>query len=229
MKSGFIIVAAGKGSRMQQQLPKQFLLLNDRPVIIHTIEKIRSALPDSPIVLVYNSQHQEHWERIRKDFRVLMEDIIMTEGGEERFYSVKNGFMALPRVHVVGVHDGVRPFLNPVFIMQLITEAYQKGSAIPYIHPVESTRITEKDHFKYIAREKICLIQTPQCFLYDWLKLSFNQPYSTEFTDEARMVENFGFQLNFVPGLRENIKITTPFDYTIARAIISTGQGDNFL
>ena len=225
-----IIVAGGKGLRMGGDIPKQFLLIGGRPVLMRTLERFREYSPTLQIILVLPKDQQNYWLQLCKeyDFKI---DYQMTDGGETRFHSVQHGLALIPddAQGVVGVHDGVRPFPSTEVIHNCYETAREKKAVIPVIAMVETVRklvsigtISSLDTIlsKTVPRNDYRLVQTPQCFDIQLLKAANRQPYNDNFTDDASVVENYGQDITLVEGNRENIKITTPYDIVIAEALV---------
>lgn len=213
-----IIVAGGKGLRMGGEIPKQFLLIGGKPVLMRTLERFREYSKDLQIILVLPEAQQEYWHQLCEEYHF---DVTYTlaNGGQTRFHSVQNGLAKVPddAQGVVGVHDGVRPFVSIEVISNCFETARTKKAVIPVTPVVETLRhINEGTK----ARADYRLVQTPQCFDIQLLKDANRQPYNDGFTDDASVVEAFGFDITLVEGNRENIKITTPFDLKIAETLI---------
>lgn len=213
-----IIVAGGKGLRMGTDIPKQFLPIGGKPVLMRTIERFREYSADLQIILVLPKAQQAYWKELcqKHNFTVIYQ---LADGGETRFHSVQHGLAMIPddAEGVVGVHDGVRPFPSIEVIRRCYDTARQKKAVIPVIPVVETLRhITEGTK----PRGDYRLVQTPQCFDIQLLKAANQQPYNDGFTDDASVVESFGFDITLVEGNRENIKITTPYDMKIAEVLI---------
>ena len=222
-----IIVAGGKGLRMGSDIPKQFLPIGGKPVLMRTLERFREYSPTLQIILVLPKAQQDYWQQLCEEYHF---DIAyqLTDGGETRFHSVQHGLALVPddAEGVVGVHDGVRPFPSVEVIRNCYETARTKKAVIPVIPVVETLRhISLTSHLspltsKTVPRGDYRLVQTPQCFDIQLLKDANRQPYNDGFTDDASVVEAFGFDVTLVDGNRENIKITTPFDMKIAESLI---------
>lgn len=216
-----IIVAGGKGLRMGSDIPKQFLPIGGKPVLMRTIERFRQYSADIQIVLVLPEAQQAYWQQLCKkyDFHV---DYQLANGGETRFHSVQNGLALIPddAEGVVGVHDGVRPFPSIEVIRRCYETAQSQKAVVPVIPVVETVRHLENEKSVTVPRDEYCLVQTPQTFDIQLLKAANRQPYNDGFTDDASVVEAFGFDITLVEGNRENIKITTPYDLKIAEVLI---------
>lgn len=214
MKTFAIIVAGGKGLRMGGDVPKQFLPIGGKPVLMHTIEAFREALDDVQIVLVLPAEQHDYWQKLCKDHNFHSPELIAT-GGETRFHSVKNGLALLPKDDeaVVGVHDGVRPFVSRDTIQRCFGTAAEGKAVVPVVPVVETLRQILPDGSSITRpRNEYRLVQTPQTFPLALLKQAYEQPYSETFTDDASVVEAMGKEITMVEGNRENIKLTTPAD-----------------
>lgn len=217
-----IIVAGGKGLRMGGDIPKQFLPIGGKPVLMRTIERFRAYSKNLQIILVLPEAQQDYWKQLCKEYAFDV-DYMLTNGGETRFHSVQHGLALIPddAQGVVGVHDGVRPFPSIEVIKNCYETAREKKAVIPVVPVVETLRhITDGTK----PRNEYRLVQTPQCFDIQLLKAANRQPYNDGFTDDASVVEAFGFENTLVEGNRENIKITTPYDIVVAEAIINYQQ-----
>jgi len=214
MKTFAIIVAGGKGLRMGGDVPKQFLPIGGKPVLMHTIEAFREAFDDVQIVLVLPAEQHDYWLKLCKDYNFRSPELIAT-GGETRFHSVKNGLALLPEDDeaVVGVHDGVRPFVSRDTIQRCFGTAAEGKAVVPVVPVVETLRQILPDGSSITKpRNEYRLVQTPQTFPLALLKQAYEQPYSETFTDDASVVEAMGKEITMVEGNRENIKLTTPAD-----------------
>ena len=214
-----IIVAGGKGLRMGGEIPKQFLPIGGKPVLMRTLERFREYSKDLQIILVLPEAQQEYWHQLCLEYHFDVE-YTLANGGETRFHSVQNGLAKVPddAKGVVGVHDGVRPFVSVDVISNCFETARTKKAVIPVTPVVETLRHIPSQ--QNVLRSDYCLVQTPQCFDIQLLKSANHQPYSEAFTDDASVVEAFGHEVSMVEGNRENIKITTPFDLKIAETLI---------
>ncbi len=214
MKAYAIIVAGGKGLRMGGDVPKQFLPINGKPILMHTIEAFRKALDGIEIILVLPADQHEYWQKLCQDYNFCSPELI-AKGGETRFHSVKNGLALLPDDEdaVVGIHDGVRPFVSKETIQRCYAAAAGGRAVVPVVPVVETIRQILPDG-KSITRprDEYRLVQTPQTFPLVMLKKAYEQPYSETFTDDASVVEAMVEEILMVEGNRENIKITTPSD-----------------
>lgn len=219
-----VIVAGGSGQRMGSETPKQFLILNGKPILMHTIELFLSLSQKPGIVLVLPKNQMERWKNLCVEYSFTA-NLTLTAGGETRFQSVKNGLSLIPLNNsLVAIHDGVRPLVSKQVIEECYATAAQKGIAIPVIKPVESVRLVEGSTSKAFDRNSVLLVQTPQVFKSELIKECYNVPEQPYFTDDASVVESQGYTIHTVEGNRENIKITTPFDLQIAEMLIRSKQ-----
>ena len=216
-----IIVAGGKGLRMGTDIPKQFLPIGGKPVLMRTLERFREYSPTLQIILVLPKAQQDYWHHLCQEYDFNVEYQI-TDGGETRFHSVQHGLALIPdnAEGVVGVHDGVRPFPSIDVIRNCYETARTAKAVIPVIPIVETVRHLEGEKSKTVPRNDYRLVQTPQTFDIQLLKAANRQPYNDNFTDDASVVEAFGIDVTLVEGNRENIKITTPYDLEIAEVLI---------
>jgi 2-C-methyl-D-erythritol 4-phosphate cytidylyltransferase len=224
-----IIVAGGKGLRMGSDVPKQFLPVGGLPVLMHTIKRFREYSQEMQIILVLPEAQQDYWHGLCKEYAFDVE-YMLANGGETRFHSVKNGLDMIPddAEGVVGVHDGVRPFPALEVIERCYETAKETEAVIPVIPVVETLRHIVNVNCDTVAVSSITvprndyrLVQTPQTFTVSLLKKAYKQPYNDNFTDDASVVEAMGRSITLVEGNRENIKITTPFDLTVAEALFN--------
>lgn len=221
-----IIVAGGKGLRMGGEIPKQFIPVAGKPILMHTLEKFQrfgeslAGIEGLEIILVLPKEQQEYWDELCMKYSFKVTHTVVN-GGETRFHSVQNGLKVIPDFAegVVGIHDGVRPFVSLDVIKRCYQEARVKKAVIP-VMPVTDT-LRDVTQGKNVYRENYKIVQTPQTFDIQLLKAANQQPYSEAFTDDASVVEAIGQEVTMVEGNRENIKITTPFDLKIADVINS--------
>ncbi|MEI8084627.1 MAG: 2-C-methyl-D-erythritol 4-phosphate cytidylyltransferase [Paludibacter sp.] len=216
-----IIVAGGKGERMQTDIPKQFIEIQGKPILMHTIEAFTRFDVTMQIILVLPLSQIDFWKElcIKHDFKVIHQIVV---GGKTRFESVRNGLTAVKSPVCVAVHDGVRPLVSTETIARCFDVAEQFGNAIPVVDLVDSIRQTTKNGSISVDRKAYKLVQTPQVFDADLLKNAYEQDFSEFFTDDASVVENLGTMINLVDGNRENIKITTSFDLLLAEVLINS-------
>ena len=216
-----IIVAGGKGLRMGSDIPKQFLPIGGRPVLMRTIERFREYSPTLQIILVLPKTQQDYWQELCQEYHFNVE-YQLADGGETRFHSVQHGLALIPddAEGVVGVHDGVRPFPSIDVIRNCYEAARKHKAVVPVIPVVETVRHLQGEVSVTVPRNEYRLVQTPQTFDIQLLKAANRQPYNDGFTDDASVVEAFGFAITLVEGNRENIKITTPYDLKIAEVLV---------
>lgn len=220
MQKSVIVVAGGKGLRMGHALPKQFLPLGGKPVLMHTIDAFAKFDSSILIVLVLPIEQQDYWKTLCMDYHFNVPHTL-ADGGETRFHSVLNGLKAAPDSGLIAVHDGVRPFVSRDTIVRSFLAAARFGAAIPVTIPVESVREVVGNDSYARNRDEFRMVQTPQTFKAEVLKESYLQMFSPNFTDDASVVEASGFNIQLVDGNVENIKITTPFDLMVAEAIVA--------
>lgn len=217
-----IIVAGGSGKRFGSDMPKQFLPLEGRPVLMRTIEKFDQA--GATIVVVLPAEHQEMWMAMCKDSNFAVTHTIAT-GGNTRFESVRNGLAAIEDLEpddLVAVHDGVRPLVSVEMIDRCYNTAQETGSAIPVVNPNDSIRqVMEDGNSCQLLRSSLRAVQTPQTFKAELLRGAYDVDESPLFTDDASVVEAAGHQVTLVDGETTNIKITTPIDMIVAKALVA--------
>lgn len=214
-----LIVAGGKGLRMGSDLPKQFLPIGGKPVLMHTIEAFHHFDRTMKIILVLPQEQQTYWQELCAKHSFVIEHTVV-DGGETRFHSVKNG-LACVNSGLVGVHDGVRPFVSPEVIKRCYELAAIKKAVIPVIDVVETVRHITETGSETVSRNDYKLVQTPQVFDAELLKQAYAQEYTPFFTDDASVVEAMGVSVCLAEGNRDNIKITTPFDLKISSALVN--------
>lgn len=214
-----IIVAGGTGQRMGSIVPKQFLEIENKAILLHTIDQFIAAFHDIELVIVLPEIYiQEGKKLIENKFKNTIHFVV---GGETRFHSVKNGLTKVPASCIVFVHDAVRCLLTPALIQRCYQQAVEKGSAIPAVAATDTIRFMEAEKHHLMNREQVMLIQTPQTFQSEILLKAFEQNYQSSFTDEANVVEAAGMPVFLVDGEFENIKITRPLDMAIANYILN--------
>jgi 2-C-methyl-D-erythritol 4-phosphate cytidylyltransferase len=215
-----IIVAGGTGQRMGSVVPKQFLEIQGKPILLHTIDQFVAAFSDIQLVVVLPEGYvQEGKDLLTKNG--FTNNIVFVSGGDTRFQSVKNGLAQVKESSIVFVHDAVRCLLTPALIQRCYQQALEKGSAIPAVSSTDSVRLLKADKNEFFDREKVMLIQTPQTFQSDLILAAFDQTFNPSFTDEANVVEANGRAVYLVDGEFENIKITRPLDLAIAEYILA--------
>ena len=221
MKKHIIIVAGGKGLRMGGDIPKQFLPVCGKPVLMRTLEAFHAYDASMHLILVLPVSQQTYWKQLCEEYQFdLVHEI--ADGGETRFHSVKNGLALVKEEGLVGVHDGVRPFVSQEVIARCYEEALSLKAVIPVIGVVETVRHLTEDGSETVPRDQYKLVQTPQVFDSVLLKQAYQQPYTELFTDDASVVEALGEEVHLVEGNRENIKLTTPFDLKLAELLCLT-------
>lgn len=215
MKYFAIIVGGGSGSRMLSEVPKQFMLLRGRPVLMHTIEAFNKSDYNPEIIVVLNVDFHQYWENLclLHNFSIPHK---LVKGGTQRFDSVKNGIKAIQTKAIVAIHDAVRPLLSKQLIDRTFEEAERSGNAVAAIKSRDSVRQNTGTHTIPLDREEIYLIQTPQTFSSEILKKAYTQEYRNEFTDDASVAEKIGIKINLIDGETRNFKITFPEDIRLA-------------
>lgn len=221
MKKYAIIVAGGTGSRMGRSIPKQFLLLNDKPVLYYTLKAFLDAYDDLHIILVFPEAYQDMGKEII-DAYFNYERLQITFGGETRFHSVQNGLKLVKEESIIFVHDAVRCMVTTDLIRRCYEHAMVMGSAVPVVRSRDSIRLLneEENDNEILDRDKVVLVQTPQTFHSKILLPAFEIDYKERFTDEATVVESFGLKISLVEGEEQNMKITKPVDLFVAEAIL---------
>ena len=226
MKQYVIIVAAGRGSRMQLPTPKQFIKLDGKPVLLHSINAFAAYNPQINIILVLPADQFETWEKIRTEYNVTV-PVQVTAGGETRFASVKNGLALIQESDaLVGIHDAVRPLVSKKTISGAFNSAERYGSGIPAIPLSDSIRQIESKRSVAVDRSRYCIVQTPQCFQLPILAKAYMQEYRYTFTDDASVVEADGNEVHLVDGNVDNFKLTTRTDLIVAEALLKETVGD---
>jgi len=221
MQKFVIIVAGGKGLRMGKEIPKQFLLLKGKPILMHSIEKFLSYDTQMQVILVLPKIHFSFWEDLSKEYN-FDKKIIITEGGITRIESVHNGLKQIPlkTEALVAIHDGVRPLVSRKTIGKSFDLAQEKGSAVVVVPAKDSLREITQEGSKAVIRANFRQVQTPQTFKIEWLLDAYKKVKNTEnITDDASLVESLGYPIFLVDGEYSNIKITTPEDLLIAEAL----------
>lgn len=222
MKKYAVIVAGGLGKRMGGTLPKQFLMLNDKPVLYYTIKTFLEAFDDLQIILVLPEEYSDLGKEII-DAYFDYDRIHIGSGGETRFHSVQNGLKLVDNESIVFVHDAVRCLLSVDLIRRCYQHTLQMGSAVPVVHPKDSIRVLneEKNDNEVLDRNRIVLVQTPQTFHSKILLPAFEIDHKERFTDEATVVEAYGLKISLIEGEELNIKLTTPADLVIAERVLA--------
>ena len=220
-------MAAGSGTRMGSELPKQFIELGGKAILQRTIEIFLKASPGIKVVTVLPEAHIEYWKSYCLDHNFICPQIIV-KGGITRFHSVKNALSRVPDEAIVAVHDGVRPLVSPAFVRQMFQIAQEKEALIPVIPCVDTMKVLNRKGDELVTapgqsvdRSVLFGAQTPQIFHSEILKQAYDQAYDTAFTDDASVVDKYGKNLSYLIGERFNIKITTKDDIILADAILS--------
>ena len=221
MKKYIIIVAGGKGLRMGGDIPKQFLPVCGKPVLMRTLEAFHVYDASIHLILVLPVSQQAYWKQLCEEYQFNLAHEI-ADGGETRFHSVKNGLALIKEDGLVGVHDGVRPFVSQEVIARCYDEALSLKAVIPVIGVVETVRHLTEGGSETVPRDQYKLVQTPQVFDVALLRRAYEQTYTDMFTDDASVVEALGEKVYLVEGNRENIKLTTPFDLKLAELLCLT-------
>lgn len=219
MKKYTVFVAGGSGSRMKSSIPKQFMLLAGKPVVMHTMQLFYDFDAAISLILVLPEPQIGEWETLCKIYNFQLPHQTIA-GGETRFHSVQKGLSLIDGEGLVAVHDGVRPLVNMSTISNVFSTAAAKGNAVPCVPLNDSIRKVSEDKNEAVLRSDYRLIQTPQCFKISILKKAFEQSYSDSFTDCASVLEAAGGKINLVEGNPENIKITTPYDFMVAESFL---------
>ena len=227
MKKYLIVVAGGKGTRMGGEMPKQFQLLDGKPIIMITLERLHAIDPTMQLILVLPAEHIELWKELCKEYSFAV-PLLLTNGGSTRFHSVQNGLAQVDDIEeaLVGVHDGVRPFVSAKVLDDCFREAWTHGGAIPMINVQDSLRhiVGVNGVTEVVPRDRYRLVQTPQIFKLSLLRRAYEQRFIESFTDDASVVEALGEQVVGVEGNSENIKLTTPFDLMVAKTLIECSK-----
>ena len=220
MEKYVIIVAGGSGKRMGGEMPKQFLLVAGKPILMHTVEAFARVSQDFKYILVLPEAHFSTWNELVEQYSLNV-PVKLVAGGAERFFSVKNALAEVPTGALVAVHDGVRPFASIETIEEAFKVAEEKGVAVPVIDEVDSLRRVADGDSQAVNRAEYKRVQTPQVFQSTILKSAYNQEFSSIFTDDASVVESIGHTITLTTGNVENIKITTPHELLLAEALIN--------
>ena len=201
---------------MRCSMPKQFLEINNKPILLHTVQKMHQSLDNSEIILVLPKAEFKNWENICQKHKFNTSHKLV-EGGNTRFESVKNGLKKIKESSVVAIHDGVRPLVNKNVVKQCMLIAKDKGSAVPVIKVDDSLRKKTLKGSISVNRNEFLIVQTPQCFKSEIILKAYQQDFNIKFTDDASVVEDLGLEIQLIQGNKENIKITTPEDLKKAK------------
>ena len=216
MKKVALIVAGGKGERMNTDIPKQFLVLNDLPILMHSLNAFSHL---DKIILVLPRAQIENWEELCKQYNFILKHTVVA-GGINRFGSVKNGLAKVDEGSIVAIHDGVRPLVSKNLINKLIGATKKGNGIIPIVAVKDSIRKVEGYKSKAVSRSNLYKVQTPQCFFASTLKDAYKQNFSLFFTDDASVLESNGGKIITIIGEEKNLKITTEEDLMLAEALI---------
>ena len=219
MKRYAIIVAGGSGTRMGTEIPKQFIPLRGRPILMHTMEAFYDFDSSMELILVLPEDQFDYWNQLCAEVEWEI-PFRLAAGGETRFHSVKNGLALISVDGIVGIHDGVRPFVSKETLERCYNTAAKENSAIPVVPVTDSLRLITENGNTSVRRDDYRNVQTPQCFWYNVLAPCYDEGYRDDFTDDASVYEAAGFQVNLVEGNPENIKITTPKDLKLAEYLL---------
>lgn len=223
MRRFVIIVAAGTGLRMESSVPKQFMLLGDKPLLMHTIKAFQNCNA-SKIIVVIPTSFISYWNSLCTQYSFDVEHSVVA-GGLFRSQSVKNGLDSIDADDaLVAVHDGVRPFVSTELISKAFSLALESGSAVPYVDLVNTIRVIEGKVNRMVERDNYKSVQTPQCYRLSILRKVYNDENLRSFTDDSGLVDKLDFPINLFKGEEENIKITTPLDFMLAEAILRSKQ-----
>ncbi len=222
-----VIMAAGSGSRMGAELPKQFLELEGKSILQRTIEAFLEAVPGVKVVTVLPEDYVGYWKDLCLEKNFICPQLLV-KGGFTRFHSVRNALAKVPDGALVAIHDGVRPLVTPQFLRELFEQAENADGVIPVLSCIDTMKVLEKTSLGLRSvpgasadRSVLYGAQTPQIFRSELLKEAYGQPFDERFTDDASVMEKYGKSLSYVTGERLNIKITTQEDLVLARAIYS--------
>lgn len=224
MKRYVLILAAGEGKRMNAELPKQFIGLKGKPLLMHTFGAF-CLFDDMEFVLVLNEHWIDTWKQLCQNHHFSIPHQVV-EGGPMRFHSVKSGLKYIPDGALVAIHDGARPLVSKETIGRCFEMAVKKGNAVPTMSISESVREIDGALNRPVNRDKIKIVQTPQVFHSSFIRKAYNQPYNEKFTDDATVLESIGEQIHLVEGNPENFKITTVNDLIVAERLMDNWSFD---
>jgi 2-C-methyl-D-erythritol 4-phosphate cytidylyltransferase len=220
MKKYVLIVAGGKGERMQSKVPKQFLAVNGLPLLMHTMQAFYACDASFSFIIVLPSSHLDLWKQLCEEYRFTMPHAV-AEGGPARFHSVKSGLKLITDENsLVAVHDAARPLIKEELIKRVFADAERYGNAIPAVAVNESLRERSGVVSSAVSREHFVLVQTPQCFKTGLLKKAYLQAYREDFTDDASVLESDGAQIHLVDGQLPNLKVTSAEDLKMVAALL---------
>lgn len=220
MRKIAIIVAGGIGQRFHSELPKQFLLLQQQPIILHTLQRFAQAVPDVQLIVALRESLFDLWAETVEKYRFDI-PVILSKGGEQRFHTVQTALEKVPPEALVAIHDSVRPLVSTATIQQAFQWAEKNGSAVPVVAPTESVRIMLDKTFVPVNRDLVRLMQTPQTFIAKDIQKAYQTDFSPLFTDDASVYEkSLNKNVFLFEGNKENIKITFPQDILVAEALL---------
>lgn len=226
MEAALLIVAGGRGERMKADLPKQFIRLCGKPLLMHTLERLHNYMPSAPIILVLHPEDISPWNLLCETHSCRIPHRI-TAGGSSRYHSVKNGLsfiqdnLDIQADTLIGIHDGARPLIDVETVNLVFEMAGRHGAAVPVVESRDSLRIqTDEGSNKALPRSRVVALQTPQVFRADLLLKAYKHPYQEIFTDDASVLENSGYDIHLCAGHIQNIKITYPMDILLAEILL---------
>ena len=219
MKRSIIITAGGLGKRMQTEIPKQFLLLGNKPVLIHTLERFHAFDPDAQILITLPSDWFSYWENLLADYQIKIPHQLI-DGGQERFHSIQNA-LAFCTGDQIAVHDGVRPLVSIETIERCFAALNNAVAVVPVLPAKDSIRKGTFEKSCSVNRTEYFLVHTPQCFATSTLKQAYEQSFTNVFTDDASVVESMGVEPLLVLSNEENIKITSQLDLQLLNALLN--------
>jgi 2-C-methyl-D-erythritol 4-phosphate cytidylyltransferase len=214
-----IITAGGIGKRMGDNLPKQFLSLNEKPILLHTLEKFHKYDASIQLILTLPSDWKMYWQELLTTHKITIPHLII-DGGKERYHSIKNALKCCEG-DFIAVHDGVRPLVSDDTIKRCFDAVQQFGQVIPVIPLKESIRKLNAAQSQAVPRSSYVLVQTPQCFTKDAIKKAYSLPFHDKITDDASLIEEAGYHIHCVEGNEENIKITSKMDLLLAKGLMA--------
>ncbi|PKP22924.1 MAG: 2-C-methyl-D-erythritol 4-phosphate cytidylyltransferase [Bacteroidetes bacterium HGW-Bacteroidetes-21] len=218
-----VIAAGGHGSRFGSEIPKQFALLDGKPVMMHTLEAFYRFDSKALLIVSLHSDSIDYWKELLQKYNGCPEHIVV-EGGKTRFHSIKNALAHCPDEGLVLIHDAVRPLISSEVISRVTEMAHQKGNAIPVMPVIDSVRLLDGENSSVLDRRKVVKVQTPQGFRANIIKEAYQQEYQAEYTDDASVVEATGKKIFLVDGSENNIKITVGMDLMLAEAILMASK-----
>lgn len=204
---------------MQTSVPKQFLPLKGKPLLIYSIAAFQKAVPGIKIILVLSNNAEERLQELRKEYD-LPTDIAIVHGGNSRFASVKNALESVDGEGLLAIHDAARPFVSAELISEAFKAAEKFGSAVPVLPLTDSLIYSDAEETKSLNRENYFLVQTPQCFHLSSIKEAYATAFQSQFTDDAAVWEAAGLQVHVIPGEPKNFKITRMIDYWLAEKFL---------